>query len=179
MSFYGIQSFGPTCTTIGMRQPSATSNEYVYVDPVYGAVNLGNAPPTSSDAPPACSREKKDDCVFQCTSGRYVGFTGNFNDGVKYQYVDVADSIANDVRFMDPRNSPKPYYGAVDGTIGGLGSTRDDSGPSVAVGPLPLYFTDKHYSRRYIPGLAGAKRAVLGTNMRHRLGRSTAASPGC
>ena len=147
--------------TVALRQPNGTSNEFVYVDPKYGATSLGNSPPT--DDTPVCSSDQRTDCVFQCTSGKYVGFSGDFNDGVRYTYVDVNDSITNDIRFIDYRTRNRPYMGEPDGTIGATGSSRDRS-HTLNMGPLPLFFTDKHYSRRYLPGLGSAKNAPLGTN---------------
>jgi len=146
----------------GLRQPSGTSNEFIYVDPQLGAVPLGNAPPT--DDTPMCSSDQRTDCAFMCTGGKYVGFTGDFNSGTRYTYMDVADSINNDIRFFDFRTRNPPYTGEPDGTLGATGSGRDRS-HTLNLGPLPLFFSDKHYSRRYLPGLGSAKNAVLGTNL--------------
>jgi hypothetical protein len=92
-----------------------------------------------------------------------VGFSGTFNGGTRYTYVDAKDSVDKDIRFFDRRLGRS---GAIDGLIGGTGSGRDRS-HTVNVGPLPLFFTDQTQppSRRYLSGLGSGKHAVLGTNL--------------
>ena len=159
MSFPPIPT---TCPSTG-SQSSPTSNKFVYVDSTSGATSLGNSPP--ADDTPICSFDQRTNCAFQCTSGKYVGFSSNFNDGPRYMYVDVKDSLANDIRFGLGLRHSGPSTHDPDGFIGGFGSGRDRS-HTMNVGPLPLFIGEgfEHGARRYLTGMGSARNALLGTN---------------